>query len=152
MILVLMKASISSFLATLSFAILFNIKRDKLFYAGLTGLVGGVLYKVCLELGYGEYISNFIGAFSLSVCSEVMARKCKAPVTVFLVCALIPLVPGGYLYHTMNAAMNGQTQMALVAFMTMMSIAIVLSTAILIVSTIFRIYSKYKSQRFQTMY
>lgn len=144
MFVVIFKAAISSFFASLGFGVLFNIKRDKLIYAGITGLVGGVLYKTCFHLGYGEYISNFIGAIGLSICAEVMARKYHAPVTVFLVCALIPLVPGGYLYRTMSQAMLGLTQDAVESFMIMMAIAIVLATGITCISSIFRIYSQYK--------
>lgn len=142
MIEVIIKATISSFFATLGFAILFNIKRDKLFYAGIAGAVGGILYKVCIYYGLGEYISNFIAAIGLSLCSEIFARTCKTPMSIFLVCALIPLVPGGYLFRMIRNIMDGFLIQALQNGVITVSIALVLSIGILLVSTFFQLTNK----------
>ena len=45
--------------------------------------------------------------------SELLARRMKTPVTTFLICALIPLVPGGGMYYTMLAIIQGNTMNAL---------------------------------------
>lgn len=142
MMLIIIKAAISSALATLGFAILFNIKRDKLLYAGLTGAIGGILYKVCYYYGLGEYISNFVAAIGLSLCSEILARKCKTPVSIFLVCALIPLVPGGYLFRMILCIMEASLTKAMEYGVITISIALVLAIGILLVSTLFQLYNK----------
>lgn len=144
MIVEIIKATISCFFGAISFAILFNIRRDKIIYAGIVGIIGGVLYKSCMYLGCGEYISNFIGAIGLSCGAEILARKLKTPVTIFTVCALIPLVPGGFLFRMMSQAMQGLTLEALSTGLEMLGIAIVLAIGILIVSTFFRLYSNCK--------
>lgn len=144
MIAEILKAIISCFFASVSFAVLFNIRRDKIIYAGIVGMIGGILYKGCIYFECGEYISNFIAAVGLSIGAEILARKLKTPVTTFTVCALIPLVPGGYLFRMMSQAMQGLTLEALSTGLDMLAIAIVLAIGILIVSTFFRMYSSYK--------
>lgn len=54
-----------------------------------------------------ESISFFASSVAVTVFAECMARRKKIPVTVFLVAALIPLIPGGSLYHTMGEVVKG---------------------------------------------
>lgn len=140
MINVVIKACVSSFLATLGFGFLFNIKGKNLVLAGLVGAFGGLIYKSCLYLGLSEMMANFLGAVGLSLCSEILARCCRTPVTTFLVCALIPLVPGGGMYRTMLEAIHGNVDKALNLFVSTISIAGVLALGVLIVSTLMRAY------------
>ena len=91
-----------SFMATLGFGILFNIKGKKLILAGLGGMIGGVTYTLLKQNGFNEVGSLFLASAAFSLYSELLARLCKTPVTTFIVCALIPLVPGGGMYETMN--------------------------------------------------
>ena len=44
---------------------------------------------------------------ALTLYAEVMAIFQKSPVTVFLVSAAIPLIPGAALYRAMDCVMNG---------------------------------------------
>ncbi|MEG0528580.1 MAG: threonine/serine exporter family protein, partial [Longicatena sp.] len=76
---------IGSFLATLGFGILFNIKGKKLILAGIGGAIGGIVYHVCLDMQMSEMMSMFWGSIALSLYSEIFARVCKTPVTTFLV-------------------------------------------------------------------
>lgn len=144
MIYVILKAGISSFLASLGFGFLFNIKGRNLWLAGVVGAIGGVCYKVGLYLDCSEILSNFYGALGLALASEILARQCKTPVTTFLVCALIPLVPGSGMYRTMLAAIRGDAQNTLNVGLQTLSIAGVLALGILLVSTIMRVYYQEK--------
>ena len=83
MVYVIFKAGISSFLASLGFGFLFNIKGRNLWFAGVVGAIGGVCYKVGLYLDCSEILSNFYGALGLALASEILARQCKTPVTTF---------------------------------------------------------------------
>ena len=47
----------SSFLASLGFGILFNIKGKNLILAGIGGAIGGMVYKLVLFLGGSEMIA-----------------------------------------------------------------------------------------------
>lgn len=142
MISIILKIGISGFLATLSFGFLFNIKGKKLLFAAITGAIGGVVYKLGLYYGLNELSANFIAALSLSICAEVFARIYKTPVTTFIVCGLIPLVPGGGMYRTMLEVVEGDVQGALTLALDTLSIAGVLALAILMVSTVTQFYFK----------
>lgn len=144
MIAIILKIGISSFLASLSFGFVFNIKGKKLLFAAITGAIGGVLYKLGLYYGMSELTSNFIGALILSICAEIFARVYKTPVTTFIVCGLIPLVPGDGMYRTMLEVVEGDVQGALNLALDTLSIAGVLALAILMVSTFTRFYFKTK--------
>ena len=61
----------------------------------------------------GEVLAMFLAACGLCLVSELLARRMKTPVTTFLICALIPLVPGGGMYYTMLAIIQGNTMSAL---------------------------------------
>ena len=51
-----------------------------------------------------RYLLATIAAAALS---EIFARLYKTPATVFLIIGIIPLVPGGGIYYTMEALING---------------------------------------------
>lgn len=144
MIEVIIKAGISAFLASIGFGILFNIRGKKLILAGLTGAIGGILYKYSLYLGMSELVANFLGALGLAIFGEIFARLCKTPVTTFIVCALIPLVPGGGMYYTMLEVIQGNVQEAMVKGLETLSIAGVLALGILVVSTGTQFYLRTK--------
>lgn len=69
MVYVILKSGISSFLASLGFGFLFNIKGRNLWIAGVVGAIGGACYKVSLYLGCSEILSNFYGALGLALAS-----------------------------------------------------------------------------------
>ena len=140
----MIQTCLSAFVASLGFGVIFNIHGRKLFVAALCGGIGGLFYALSLLLGISEAISLMIGAMALSIASEIAARGLKAPVTAFLVCALIPLVPGGGMYRTMLAAIRGDAQNTLNMGLQTLSIAGGLALGILLVSTIMRVYYQEK--------
>ncbi len=92
---------LAAILASFGFAVLFNIRGDKLIAAALIGGCGGVSYFLSMDLGCSQVLALFIASCVISILSEVFARILKCPATTFLICALIPLVPGGGMYYTM---------------------------------------------------
>ena len=48
-----------------------------------------------------------LATIAVAVLSEIFARLYKTPATVFLIIGIIPLVPGGGIYYTMEALING---------------------------------------------
>lgn len=97
---------LAAILASFGFAVLFNIRGDKLISASFIGGSGGVCYCVLLEQGSSQAYALFIASVLIAILSELFARWMKCPVTTFLLCALIPLVPGGGMYYTMLEVVN----------------------------------------------
>jgi len=93
---------ITSVIACLGFAIIFNIQKDKLFWACLGGFISWGVYLVAAACGAGDYLAAFVAAAITTFYAEVMARVCKTPATVFVIVCTIPLLPGGALYRAMD--------------------------------------------------
>ncbi len=104
---VLIKEVLATFIATIAFGVLFNIHGKNLFFAGIGGALGWLVYKIGLYFGLSVILSMFFSAIAFSAYSEIYARILKTPVTTIVVCALIPLVPGGGMYNTMYEAIKG---------------------------------------------
>lgn len=102
-----------AFLASLGFAVLFNVPKNRLFYAGLAGGIGGSVYGFALYCGSSETIALLYASISLSMASEIMARLLRCPSTMFLISALIPFVPGGGAYYTVLSIIEKNNELAL---------------------------------------
>jgi len=137
-------AAISSFIATFGFGILFNIKGYKLLLAGIGGMIGGVVYTLSVHLAWNEVMALFLASTAFSIYSEILARICHTPVTTFIICALIPLVPGGGMYETMKFAVDGKAIFALQKGLDTIIEAGALALGIIFVSTLMRLVLKHK--------
>ena len=91
-----------SFTGSLGFAVLFNIHGKKLWFAALGGCLSWAVYLIVGIWTSSPYICGFWSTVTITLYAECMARIHKTPVTVFLVSATIPLIPGAALYRTMN--------------------------------------------------
>lgn len=126
-------------LGTLGFNILFNIRGKKLVLATLGGLISWAVFLALEPVFPGEAMRYFLSAAVITVYGEVLARLEKTPTTTFLVPSIIPLIPGGALYYTMNYALNKQwSQFAHQAFYTL-QLALSLAVGIIAVTTLVRL-------------
>lgn len=96
----------AAFFGSLGFAVLFNIRGEKLVFASLGALMSWGIYLITAHFTDNAYLCGFIASVMLTLYAEVMARIHKTPVTVFLVSAAIPLIPGAALYRSMNCLMQ----------------------------------------------
>ncbi len=139
--------SLFAFFSTLGFGILFNIKGQKLFYAALGGGISWFISLYCQSLGFNVTSSFFISAIIFSIYSEILARILKTPVTTLIICALIPLVPGGGMYYTMYEAVTGNIMKSLETGLTTLANAGSLALGVILVSTLTRLLMSAKKNR-----
>lgn len=132
--------ALSGFTATVGFGVLFNIKGKKLYLAGIGGMLGGVIYSFCKMNELPEALSLFYAGVGFALYSEIFARICHTPVTTFIICALIPLVPGKGMYETMRYAVAGDAQTALQTGLDTLIYAGALALGIILVSTLMRFF------------
>ena len=95
---------------SVAFSVLFNVKRTHLFIAALGGVFGWAIYLSMGFLASGEFFRSMVAASAIALFAEVMARVKKAPTTVFLTVAAIPLFPGASLYRTMRCIMSSDLE------------------------------------------
>lgn len=133
-----------AFIATLGFGIIFNIKGKKLFFAALGGAISWFFYSLALEFKLSSISSLFISSLLFSTYCEILARILKTPVTTLVICALIPLVPGGGMYYTMLEVINGDINKALELGINALASAGTLALGVIFVSTITKLIVSHK--------
>ncbi|MBQ9843440.1 MAG: threonine/serine exporter family protein [Oscillospiraceae bacterium] len=146
----------TGFLGSLGFSILFNIRGRKLWVASLGGLISWTIFLLLEPVFPGEASRYFFAAAAVTVYSEVFARILKTPTTTFLVSSIVPLIPGGSLYYTMNYALNEQWDLFVQKAFSTLELALALAVGIIAITTLTRMQTalrrKLKSPEFHTIF
>ncbi|WP_373484458.1 threonine/serine exporter family protein [Acetobacterium sp.] len=124
-----------AFGASLAFAIVFNIPRNKLLLAALGGMLGQLVYVLFQLVISNEVILYLLATIAISLYAEVLARLTKSPTTIYLAVALIPLVPGGGIYYTMLYFINGEIDLGISTGIHTLLISGALAVGIIMVSS-----------------
>lgn len=69
--------------------------------AGLAGMLGYAAFHGTAWLGAPQMLSAFLGAVMVGLTGEVLARRLREPVILFVIPGLFPLVPGLMAYRGM---------------------------------------------------
>lgn len=91
--------TVAAFFATVAFGILFSAPIKQYLPCGICGAVSWLVYYAFAESA-GVVYATFLATVAIVLLSRFMAILRKCPVTVFLVCGIIPLVPGSAIYYT----------------------------------------------------
>ena len=146
----------TGFLGSLGFSVLFNIRGRKLWVASLGGLISWTIFLLLEPIFQGEASRYFFAAAAVTVYSEFFARVLKTPTTTFLVSSIVPLIPGGSLYYTMNYALNEQWNLFVQKAFSTLELALALAVGIIAVTTLTRMQAalrrKLKSQEFHSIF
>ena len=97
---------------TLGFGLLFNLRTKHLVTAVLGGVLTWAVYLLCAGWMEGIFFPTLTASAFAALYSEVMARTFKAPVPLYLLPSVVPLIPGGSLYYTMSYSVNRNWQMS----------------------------------------
>lgn len=132
--------SLYAFLATLFFAILFNISGKKLFYSALCGGLGWFIYILTLKYSHSDLLSYFAASMFIGLYSEILARIIKTPATCFSICGIIPLVPGSGMYYTMLQSVQGNIEKSLSTGLNTIFIAGDIALGILVSTSLLKLF------------
>ena len=103
---------------TIGFAYLFGAPRRTILPISLTALAGyGAYFALARLAGMSAIASYFFATVVISLLCEIEARVIRMPSTVFLLCALVSLVPGYDLYSAMLALVENDGMRAASAMM-----------------------------------
>lgn len=125
---------ISATVESLGFALLFRVRKDRLLYTSIGGMITIAFYLLIYTISEDIFVSNLIAGIFATTYSEILARLLKAPAIVFLFPSVIPLVPGGSLYYTMSAYIANDKTECLNHLQTTVSTAIGVAVSIILVS------------------
>lgn len=131
--------SIGAFGGTLGYAFLLNAPLCTVLPASLTGLLGYVLYEVMITLlGQGMIFSYFAATVVIAIICEFAARVMRMPSTIFLLTALVPLVPGYTFYCAMLAIVEHNGQAFAAYGLEAVQIVAAIAVGAAVTSTLFR--------------
>jgi len=133
---------VASFGATIGSAIVFNTSKYDIVRAGFVAAAGWLVYTLLKNTSASVAVAYFAGAFVVAFLSEILAFFLKTPATVYLLPGLFPLVPGGGMFQTMEAAVSGNMSNALSIGFSTLTAAGAIAIAIAVVSSLAKIVYK----------
>ena len=105
--------TVAAFIACVGFAMIHKNKPSRIFTCGLCA---ALTWVVCLIAGYvtddNIFMTYFVAAAFGTLLSEIVARITKAPSTIYLIPAILPMVPGGSLYYATYGIVTGNSASA----------------------------------------
>lgn len=99
--------SIGVLVACLAFAAIHRNNPKRIIFCGISAVASWITCAIVSYITHDDiFISCMIAAAAGTIISEIFARTLKAPATIFLVTAILPLVPGGSLFYATFYAMT----------------------------------------------
>lgn len=142
---------LSAFIACVGFCLLYNIHGKNILIASLCGTVAWAVYLIADWYTDSLCIPFFLSGISIALYSEIAAYIFKAPVTVYLIPGIIPLVPGLTIFRTMEACLTGNVDSFAQGLINTLKIGGSITIGLILMSSIFRLYRaltiKYKAKR-----
>ena len=128
---------IAAGIAAFGFGALFKLPPKRLPVIALGGMAGWFVYILATAVGGLSYFNGlFLGALFIAILSEVLARVLRTPTIVFIVPMLIPLVPGGDLFHMMTNLVTEQEEAFTESLHLVFAAAGAIALAIMVVSAV----------------
>ena len=94
---------------------------------------GWLVYELAVLLGADSTTASLLAVIPLTLLTRVLAILLKAPVTVFLLPGIFPLVPGAGIYYTAYYFIQSNNALALSNGISTFKIAVALATGIALV-------------------
>lgn len=144
---ILLTSALTSFFATLGFAVIFNTPRQHLLKASLNGALGWVLFIRITQLGGSAIFATFLGALAVGLIGEILANVFRKPATVFIIPAIIPFVPGYGIFYTMESIMQQNFTEAVSKGSESFLIAVAIASGLIISSAAGRFVRTYAQKK-----
>ena len=122
--------------ATICFSLAFQVPRRHFLACGITGAVGWVVYFIATAAGLSVPAATLVAALPLTGVSRFFSLTRRAPVTLFLLCGIFPLVPGAGIYYTAYYLLNNEQLLFASKGVETLKTAVALAMGIAIVCSI----------------
>jgi uncharacterized membrane protein YjjB (DUF3815 family) len=125
-----------SFFSVAGFSILMNAPSKSVWTAALCGSLGWTVYTITKDMTLSPIVASFMGAMVVGILGEMFAVKLRRPATIFIIPAILPLVPGYGLYYTMlnltrkNYVVAGQNGLEAIMIALAVATGLIFSSAI----------------------
>jgi len=132
-------AIISSFVATLGYALVYNIKGKNLIAATVGGAFSWAVYLICQHYSLSMVFPYLVSGIATALYSELAAYVFKAPATVYLIPGIIPLVPGLTIFRTMESCLFGDVSAFAQGLVTTIKIGGAIALGLIFMSSFIRL-------------
>ena len=127
----------AAFIGTVGFSALFGAPRKYYVDCGIVGMLGWAVYLLTATSAPQHVVgAAFLGALTVAAVSSVLAVVRKCPTTVFLICGIIPLVPGGGIFWTAYYLVSDQLRLAATTGFTALKVTIAIAGGIILMGAI----------------
>lgn len=138
---------IAVIVASCGYAMIYKIPQRVLVVSVLGAVIGWFSNAYFVnELGLAPIAAAFIAAMIIALYAEIMARRVKAPASIFLVIGVLPLVPGSSFYFAIEAAILGDFNQSIVTGLEAAGIALSLAMGMMVISTFVYLYYLIKNK------
>ena len=100
------------FLGTVAYVVLFNIPRKYYLSCGMIGVVSWLVYLAVFGAASSAAAASFAAVVAAVFLSRMLTVRMKCPITIFLLAAIIPVVPGAGIYYTVYYLVTNQLPLA----------------------------------------
>lgn len=136
-----------AFVATIAFAVIFHTPHREYILTGIVGAVGWLVYLISIYYGFTTVGASFLATVALAWLSRIFSFAHKAPVTVYLICGIFPIVPGAGIYYTGYHFFMGNNSLGMSKGLETIKIAIAIALGIGIVLSLPRCLFTLKRQK-----
>lgn len=136
-----------AYFGSMGFAILFRLRKELLNLASLGGLLSWLVFLLVQNGSEDIFVPCLFGAIFAGAYAEFLARKLKAPVILFFIVAVVPLIPGSALYYTTENIVAKQMDVAKLWADKTMTFAFAISLGIAIIWSVLETYSKIQERK-----
>lgn len=126
---------IGAIIAVVGFGIVLRVPKKFLWWAGLDGGIGWLVYLAANEALDSPLLSTFLGAMVISAGAHLCARIFHTPVTMFLIPANMTLVPGAGMYRIVYYILQPENGLSMYYFQQTLQTAGMIALAMFVVNT-----------------
>ena len=101
LIIKLILESLFASVASVGFAMVFNVPKHTLIYCAFGGAITYIIRTLSLHVGLGIEISTFIASTFIGILALYWSRKHLIPRPVYTVASIIPMIPGTFAFSAM---------------------------------------------------
>ncbi|MFR3753718.1 MAG: threonine/serine exporter family protein [Enterocloster sp.] len=134
-----------SFMAVLSFGLVLEMPRKYLGWSGHDRQACAGWYIMLVKAGTGSMILGaFLSSLSVALMGHLFARIFRAPVSVFLVPGILPLVPGTSIYNSVYYVIRNSREESMYYLVETLQIAGAIALAVFLMDSVFKLVGKKK--------
>lgn len=127
-----------AFMAVACFSGLFELPKKFRVNAGVVGGICWFVYLVIYLASKSKIIAALTASLVAAMCSHISAKILKAPMSVFLVPGVLPVVPGSSIYYCVYYAIHDNRSQATFYLIETIQISSAIAVAIYLLDSIIR--------------